>query len=150
LAASLCANAAIAAETPTLELIMADPDWIGAAPEDPYWADDGAAVYYEQKRSGEDIRDLYRLDLASGEIAQVERSAPPLDAGRERVYDPERSHVAWVDDGDVVLKRLADGAVTQVTRTVADESGPLFSADGGRLFFSATGSTSPSTSLAGA
>lgn len=139
LAAALCANAASAAETPTLELIMADPDWIGAAPEEPHWGDDGGAVYYEQKRPGEDIRDLYRLDLASGEVAQVERSAPPVDSGRERVYDSLRSHVAWVDDGDVVLKRLVDGAVTQVTRTVADESDPLFSADGARLFFQRDG-----------
>jgi dipeptidyl aminopeptidase/acylaminoacyl peptidase len=139
LAASLCANAVIAAETPTLELIMSDADWIGAAPGSPWWADDGTAVYYQQKRSGEDVRDVYRLDLASGAAALVDRSGPPRDSGRKRVHDRQRSHVAWVDDGDIVLKRLADGAVTRVTRTVADESGPLFSADGGRLFFERDG-----------
>lgn len=139
LAASLCAGAVRAAETPTLELIMSDPDWIGAAPENPWWADDGTAVFYQQKRPGEDIRDVYRLDLASGTATLVDRSEPPTYAGRERVLDHARAHVAWVDDGDILLKRLADGAVTRVTRTVAEESGPLFSADGGRLFFQRDG-----------
>jgi dipeptidyl aminopeptidase/acylaminoacyl peptidase len=139
LAVSLCAHAVSAAETPTLELIMSDPDWIGAAPENPWWADDGTAVFYQQKRPGEDIRDVHRLDLTSGEAALVDRSAAPTDAGRERVYDPARGQVAWVDDGDILLKRLVDGAVTRVTRTVLDESDPLFSADGGRLVFQREG-----------
>src|SRR5512135_2363916 len=34
----------------TLERIMADPDWIGNSPEDPYWSDDGSAVYFFKKR----------------------------------------------------------------------------------------------------
>src|SRR5215213_1098587 len=46
----------------TLEKIMSDPDWIGTPPENPYWADDGRAVYFERKRTGSDVRDLYRLD----------------------------------------------------------------------------------------
>ena len=33
----------------TLEEIMAHPDWIGLAPENPYWSDDGARVFFEQK-----------------------------------------------------------------------------------------------------
>ena len=44
-------------EAPTLELIMSDADWIGNAPENPWWADDGSAEYFEQKRDGENIRD---------------------------------------------------------------------------------------------
>ena len=29
---------------------MADPDWIGNPPEDPYWSDDGRSIYYERQR----------------------------------------------------------------------------------------------------
>lgn len=139
LAAAFWVCAASAAEKPTLELIMSDPDWIGAAPQNPWWADDGTAVYYQQERPGGDILDTYRLSLDSGEAVLVDRSAAPVDAGRERVYDARRTHVAWVDDGDVWLKRLGDGTVTRVTRTVADESAPLFSADGARLYFQRDG-----------
>lgn len=118
---------------------MSDADWIGNAPENPWWADDGAAVYYEQKRMGEDIRDWFRLALDSGEAMQVDRAAAPLDSGPSRTYSPGRDHVAWADDGDIFLKRLADGMVKQVTRTVVDETEPRFSADGGRLFFERDG-----------
>jgi len=114
---------------------MSDPDWIGNAPQNAWWADDGHAIYYEQKRSGEDIIDIYRLALDSGEAQAVDRSALPSDAGRIRVYDRNRSHVAWVDDGDIFIKRLPDGGVVRVTQTVADEDQPLFSADSKRLFF---------------
>jgi dipeptidyl aminopeptidase/acylaminoacyl peptidase len=122
-------------EAPTLELIMSDPDWIGNAPQNPWWADDGGAVYFEQKRAGEDILDLYRLELDTGALEQLDRAGLPTHAGRGRVISQRRTHLAWVDDGDIFLKQLADGAVTPVTRTVTDESDPLFSADGTRLFF---------------
>ena len=72
-----------AAEVPTLELIMSDPDWIGNAPENPWWADDGRSLYYEQKHVGEDFRDLYRMDLADGAVAPVDRAAAPINSGRE-------------------------------------------------------------------
>lgn len=114
---------------------MSDADWIGNAPENPWWADDGSAVYFEQKRVGENIRDRFRLGLDSAEISPVDRSTMPADAGRDRVYNAQRSHVAWVDDGDIFIKSLADGGVERVTQTVADESAPVFSADGAQLFF---------------
>ena len=143
LAAFCWASAAPAAETPTLELIMSDPDWIGNAPENPYWADDGTAVYFEQKRTGEDIRDLFRLDLAGGSAAgtahRIDRTEPPTDAGQARVYDGSRRLAAWIDDGDVWLKWLDDGRVVRVTQTVADESDPLFGAAGNRLFYQRDG-----------
>jgi dipeptidyl aminopeptidase/acylaminoacyl peptidase len=139
LAALALAGVASAGESPTLELIMSDPDWIGNKPEDPWWADDGDAVYFLQKRPGEDIRDEYRLDLDSGEIRQVLPGEGPADAGRVRVYSPQRSEVAWVDGGDIFFKRLADATVMRVTQTAAEESDPLFSADGTQLFFQRDG-----------
>jgi len=139
LAALALADLASAGEAPTLELIMSDPDWIGNIPEKPWWADDGGAVYFLQKRPGEDIRDQYLLDLDSGEIRQVLPGKVPADAGRVRVYSPQRSEVAWVDGGDIFFKRLVDDTVMRVTQTVAEESDPLFSADGTQLFFQRDG-----------
>jgi dipeptidyl aminopeptidase/acylaminoacyl peptidase len=134
-----CTAATAAGEIPTLELIMADADWIGNAPEKPWWADGGDAVYYEQKRAGEDIRDLYRLSLDTGDAEPVDRAEQPVDSGRDRVYSPRRAFAAWIDDGDVFVKRLADGRVKQVTRTVPDESSPVFGAGADRLFFQRDG-----------
>src|SRR5256885_11801542 len=67
LAALVIAHPSRAAAPPvTLEQIMADPDWLGNPPEHPYWSADGRTVYYEQKRAGSELRDLVRLDVASG------------------------------------------------------------------------------------
>ena len=56
----------VCAETPDLELIMSDPDWIGNAPVQPWWSDDAAHVYFRQKRIGENYRDIYRVPTAGG------------------------------------------------------------------------------------
>src|SRR5215510_11187741 len=65
--------AAASPQEVTLEKIMSHPDWIGAPPEDPYWADDGRAVYFERKRAGSEIDDLYRLELDPANTTQPVR-----------------------------------------------------------------------------
>ena len=55
------AHASATPAKPSLEQIMADPDWIGPPVEDEYWSIDGRNIYYELKRKGSSIRDLYRV-----------------------------------------------------------------------------------------
>src|SRR5450631_604699 len=82
LAAFLCAWAGMAAgfasaSQPelTLEKVMENPDWIGAAVKDSYWSADGRAVYYAVKRSGSPIIDLHRVELADRSDQVVEAKA---------------------------------------------------------------------------
>ncbi|MEM7587201.1 MAG: DPP IV N-terminal domain-containing protein, partial [Acidobacteriota bacterium] len=127
------------AEAVSLELIMSDSDWIGNAPNNPYWADDSSAIYFEQKREGEERNDLIRLDLATGEQTTV------IDADRGRVdvgeshLSPDRSHKVYTRRGDVYVKRLADGVITQLTRTAAEEIEARFMADGSSVTFQRDG-----------
>ncbi len=147
-AASLClllvlpigaAPAAAAGETPplTLERIMADPDWIGNPPEDPYWADDGRSVYYERERDGEgrNPRDLFRVDLATNQAIKVE----PADRGKVDAPGGERSRDrkwrVYALQGDIFLKDLTTGGIRQITRTAERESDPHFLADGRSFWF---------------
>ncbi len=114
----------------TLELIMSDPDWIGNAPEDPYWADDGRAVFFSQKRVGEEHRDLIRIDLSTGErrvVADAERGAVDAPGGK---HSRDRRSKVFAREGDVYVKDLGSGAITQLTRTATDETDPFFMADG--------------------
>ncbi len=119
----------------TLEQIMAHPDWLGTPPENPYWSDDGRAVYYERKRKGEDRRDLYRLDPETGQSTLVAPAdlgavdAPGGDLSRDRrwkVYERE---------GDIFLKNLETGALRQITRTGEAESDPQFLTGDNRVSF---------------
>ncbi len=120
----------------TLEQIMADPDWIGNPPENPYWSDDGRSIYYERERDGvgRNPRDLFRVDLAGGKTTRIEPAERgKVDAPGRRSLD--RKKKVYARQGDVFVKDLTTGAVRQITRTPAEESEPFFLADGKRVAF---------------
>ena len=118
-----------APEEINLKLIMSDPDWIGNQPEDPYWGDDGGAVYFQLKRVGERLEDLIRVDLASGEQSVVDdQDRGAVDAPGGHLSRDRRLKV-YSRAGDLYLKDLAQGTVSQLTRTAADETQPRFLAD---------------------
>jgi dipeptidyl aminopeptidase/acylaminoacyl peptidase len=111
----------------TLEKIMADPEWIGNPPVNPYWADDGRAVYFERERQGADgILDLFRLELETGAVRRIEdRERGQIDvAGGD--FSEDRTRKVYSREGDVYLKDLSTGAILQLTRTAEREGEPRF------------------------
>lgn len=127
---------AAAAEGLTLEQIMADADWLGNQPENAYWGADSTVVYFQQKRQGSELRDLFMVDSRDGAIAQIaERDWSRVSRG-DAVYNAAGDRHAWTYAGDVFL---SDGdTVRQVTRTATAESAPTFMNDG-RLAFQRDG-----------
>ena len=122
--------AAIAAEPLTLEQIMADPDWIGAPVESPFWALDGSGVMYSLKREGSSLRDLHAIALADGVSRKVDDAElAGLDAASP-VYDRSRSRALFVRNGDVFLRDLRNGALVQLSRSGNVSGAAQFSADG--------------------
>ena len=117
-----------------LETVMANPDWIGQAVEQPYWSVDGRSLYYSLKHGGSQVRDLYRVDPAGGSGVALD---PPAMAQADgpAVFDRAHQHAAFILHGDVFAVDLASGRRAQVTRTPQDESAPQFSADGRALQF---------------
>jgi hypothetical protein len=117
-----------AARGVTLEQAMADPDWIGPPVEQAYWSADSKAVYYRLKRAGSPLRDLHRVDVATGKDAVV---APADTAGADGPGVRARTEpvVAFVREGDVFLRDLRTGTLVQVTKTAAEEAAPSFMAD---------------------
>ena len=108
-----------------LETVMANPDWIGQAVESPYWSVDGRQVYYSLKRDGSQVRDLYRVDPASGHSVQLDPAAQ-AQAEAPAVFDRAHQHAAFILHGDVFLVDLApisDPALVPSTIAVTvDES----------------------------
>ena len=141
LVALLCVAAAPVRAAPaiTLEQAMADPDWIGAPVENPYWSVDGKSVHYDLKRSGSPVRDRHRIDLADGRDTVIDPAAMAGADGADAVFDRGRTRAAFVRNGDVFVRELANGRLTQVTRTPENESSPQFSADGRRLQYRSGG-----------
>ena len=138
-AASAPDTAAPEASPLTLEQIMADPDWMGNPPEDPYWSDDGRSIYYERQREGvgPQRKDLYRVDLSTGAAGK----AVPIDPAQRAKADGrgernrQRTRKVYVLKGDVFAKDLRTGEVRQLTRTDMGEADPHFLADGRRVWF---------------
>ena len=117
----------------SLEQIMADPDWLGNAPENAFWGSDNQTVFFQQKRSGSTLRDLYSVDSRDGAIAQIAESKWSALSRRGADWSPAGDLHAWEYSGDIYM---SDGdSLRQVTRTVARESNPWFMADGRRLAF---------------
>jgi len=119
----------------TLEQIMADPDWIGNPPERPYWGNDGRAVYFERKRQGSPLRDLYRLRLDEREprlVPDAERGAAGAPGG---AISRDRKWKVYTHEGDLFLANLVTGAVRQLTRTADVKTDPKFMAGGGGVSF---------------
>ena len=144
---ALIVFAAAQAQTPplTLEKIMADPDWIAAPIEvappfdensvAPYFAVDGQSVYYRVKRLDSPIRDLHRIALSDSGDSVVDAAAMANADGTQLVFDAAHTRAAFVRNGDVFLRDVPGGRLTQVTRSEATEAAPQFSPDGRKLSY---------------
>lgn len=125
---------AASAQNLSLERLMADPDWIGAPVENPFWSLDGRRVLHEQKRAGSELRDLYVTELdGSGSRLLPDAEQAGLDAPHP-VFDARRERALLLRHGDLFLRDLRSGRLTQLTRgqRVAE---PMFSADQGQALF---------------
>jgi dipeptidyl aminopeptidase/acylaminoacyl peptidase len=101
---------------------------------DPYWSADGRAIYYSVKRIGSPIVDLHRINLADRKDQVVEPAAV-ADSDGPAVFDRAGKRAAFARNGDIFVREVAGGRLTQITRTLQSESAAQFSADGRLLSF---------------
>ena len=140
LSAAVFLPVSLSAQTLTLERVMADPDWIGRAPQNAFWDDLGGSVYYRQKRPGEEILDFIQVDLEGTVIRLVgedELSSVPVAGGD---LDPENRRRVFVHLGDVYVRDVESGQLRQLTRTASDEQKPIFLTDGASVAWVRDGS----------
>ncbi len=118
----------------TIEQAMADPDWIGPSVDQAWWQWDGKQVQYLLKRDGSPVRDTYRQSIGGGTAERVADTARAgLDAANPS-YDATRRRMLFARNGDIFLRDLRTGALTQLTRSNETESRPQFASDGGAIW----------------
>ncbi len=122
----LTAQGAVGSEPLSLELIMSNPTWIGATPENPYWSVDGKSIYFEQPRAEDDFNDLLRLSLSDATDAVLIEGQGwgSIDVPR-RVFSTDRNRAVFERNGDLFIRSI-DGDLIQLTRTSGRETAPLF------------------------
>ena len=133
-AALLLATSAYAQTPITLDQAMADPDWIGPPVEQAWWSWDGKQVQYLLKREGASIRDTYRQSVDGGAAQKVDGAERAQLDAMNPVFDAAHSRMAFVRNGDVFVRDLRTGALTQVTRTDVTESLPQWGREGNLVF----------------
>jgi len=123
----------------TLELIMSDPDWMGNSPQGEYWADDGESIYYQRKREGSEERDLIQIDLRGQVIRVVSDEERPFIDVRGGDSNSDFTTKVYSRGGNLFLKNLSDGTMTQLTQTSENISSPEFMHGDRRLMFRRNG-----------
>ncbi|MFS8138813.1 MAG: DPP IV N-terminal domain-containing protein, partial [Thermomonas sp.] len=130
----LTSLSAAAAEPITLTQAMADPDWIGPPVEEAWWRWDGQAAQYLLKRDGASIRDTWQVGIDGAAPKRIEDVAlADIDAS-DAVLDAANTRTAFVRNGDVFVRDLRSGVLTQLTRTLDRETRPQWSRDGGLVW----------------
>ncbi|HEY4650182.1 MAG TPA: DPP IV N-terminal domain-containing protein, partial [Pontibacter sp.] len=113
----------------TIEKIMRDPKWIGIAPSNIFWSEDGKKLYFNWNPEGNRRDSLYAVNADGKNIRQVsakERRALPTMYG---AYNRAKTQKVYENSGDIFLLDVKSGKVTQVTNTVERESNPAFTFD---------------------
>jgi dipeptidyl aminopeptidase/acylaminoacyl peptidase len=135
LASTAAAQTAAPARTAiTLTQAMADPDWIGPPVEGGWWRWDGKAAQYLLKHPGESYRDTWQVGLdGSTPVLLGNAARADIEAGN-LVYADDGSRSAFVRSGNVFVRDVRNGALTQLTRDNDTASRLQWSHDGGLIW----------------
>src|SRR6056297_1010240 len=123
------ASAAAAPHLENLETIMQDPDWIGPPVEQAWWQLDGSAYFYRVKRSGSDIRDIYRVTISDGKTARLSAEAESETDAANPVYDRSQSLAVSMRDNSLFLRNLGTNDLTWLCTGTDSVRNIEFSAD---------------------
>jgi dipeptidyl aminopeptidase/acylaminoacyl peptidase len=119
----------------TLEMIMADPDWMGRQPTSAYWGDDSQSVYYQQKQLASPVFDLWEKPInQKGNGNKVELTQLHLHDYNSRILNQAKDLAAWVFEGNIFVKSLPNNKVKQLTKDNKQPNNLVFLNDG-RLSF---------------
>jgi dipeptidyl aminopeptidase/acylaminoacyl peptidase len=110
----------------TLEQIMSDPDWMGRTAQRWYWGDDSETIFYQQKREGSPVSDLYRQALSEKSAAKVNIAQLHTVSDNGAQLNKAGSHEAYSFKGNIFVKNIKTGAVQQLTYTSSDENSVMF------------------------
>lgn len=115
----------------TMEQAMAHPDWLGRQPEAAYWAADSQSIYYSRKQAGSELRDWFARPLSATDNGKpiALKQLDDIGAADQR-FSKDGQFVAWVFEGQVFVKEVSSGKISQLTRNRSQQSDVMFLNDG--------------------
>lgn len=118
----------------TLNQIMADPDWMGLLAKGAYWSDDSKSVYFARQAHASPTRDYYNQGVNQATASQLGLSQLHLADQQHGVLDNTKTRKAYIYQGNLFIKELTSGKISQLTRQNVAVDGVRF-LDGGDLAF---------------
>src|SRR6185369_14746966 len=119
----------------TVEKIMRDPKWIGVAPSNFFWSEDGKQIYFQwnpEKLAGDSLYVVSLTNLTPTKVSpSVRRSLPSFGQ-----YNQALTKKVFEKNGDLFLLDIPTGKTIQITNSVERESNPSFSFDERKVLFS--------------
>jgi len=119
----------------TVEKIMRDPKWIGTAPSNFFWSEDGKEIYFQwnpEKLPGDSLYKVSTTNLSPVKVTAAERRKLPSVFGQ---YNQARTKKVYEKNGDIFLLDIPSNKIIQITNSVERESNPTFSFDEKEVLF---------------
>ena len=118
----------------TVEKIMRDPKWIGVAPSNFFWSEDGKQIYFQwnpEKLQGDSLYLVSLTNLTPAKVSPTVRRRLP-SFGQ---YNQTKTKKVFEKNGDVFLLDILNNKTIQITNSVERESNPSFSFDEKKIMF---------------
>lgn len=124
----------------TVEKIMRDPaQWLGTAPSDITWAENGHRIYFNWNSEKNRRDSLYAVSPGGGTPRKItgreQRALPAANGEYDRVY----ARKVYEKEGDIFLFDTKTGKIRQVTNTTERETEPRFALQGQLISYVRTG-----------
>lgn len=115
--------------------IMMGERFTGFSPEDIQWSPSGRTIYFKWNRDMEISAPLYAYNIDNNNQKKMEleeRKKLPSFNGQ---FNRSRTKMVYSKEGDLYLMDTKSGVITQISKTAAFESNPVFSHDEGKILF---------------
>lgn len=111
----------------TVKEIMTDSLWFNRIPESPFWAENGKELYFNWNKPYSPVNDLYEYSLITKKIQKTIFEKKSKLSGHKGIYNKAKTKKVYVKNGDIFLHDIESGTTTQITKTIENESSPVFS-----------------------
>ena len=97
----------------SINQIMEGGDFVGHLPDNHYWSDDGAKIYFDWNPENAETDSLYCFSLESKKIEKISEIERELNLGvlDKNNYNQGRTKKVYSKDGDIYIQDLSNNSI---------------------------------------
>ena len=113
-------------EALSLKQIMANPDWMGILAKGAYWGDDSQSIFFARQAHGNPVINYYEQALNDDKATQLSLNELHKASQKYGVLDNTKTKKLYIYQGNVFVKQLSSGLISQLTRQNSPVNGVRF------------------------